>query len=472
MNLGHETERIEFKKSTSELKEAAVSVAAILNKHGNGTLYFGVKPNGEVCGQDVAESTLREVSQAIGCAINPRVHPVVEALDDDEGRRYVRVDFSGSDAPYACKGAYRIRVADEDVLMAPAEVRRMAVEAEDRINPWDSRLSQRNVADASEKELRAYIERGNACGRISFAYEGVESTLTRLGLMREGRLTNAAEVLFCESFYPMLKMAIFANHQRVDILDIQQEQSTLFELARKAEFYVLSSIRRRAVFTGKIERDEIPELPMDAVREAILNAFAHRSYRSDLAIQVEVYPDSVEIFSPGWFPHGKTPEAHLSGEDKSSTSRNKLIAKALFLSKEIESFGTGLPRIKKLCDAEGIELEYQKDMNGTTVVFHRNDPFAAMSERETQATTAPKPDWTLSRAALDVFRTVKAESDLTVAQISERTHRSIRTVERSLKELRDAGLITRKGSNKTGSWMVLSGADDGINPSQSLTKGT
>ncbi|WP_172623475.1 helix-turn-helix domain-containing protein [Arabiibacter massiliensis] len=77
-------------------------------------------------------------------------------------------------------------------------------------------------------------------------------------------------------------------------------------------------------------------------------------------------------------------------------------------------------------------------------------------------TTEPEPGWTLSPAALEVFRVVKAESDLTVAQISERTSRSIRTVERSLKELRDAGFIARRGSNKTGSWMVLSDADDGI----------
>lgn len=465
MNLAHETEQIEFKKSTSELKEAAVSVAAILNKHGSGTLYFGVKPDGEVCGQDVAESTLREVSQAIGCAIDPRVHPVVEALDDGEGRRYIRVDFAGSDAPYACKGAYRIRVADEDVLMAPAEVRRMAVEAEDRINPWDSRLSQRNAADVSEKELRAYVERGNACGRISFSYEGVEGTLTRLGLMREGRLTNAAEVLFCESFYPMLKMAIFANHQRVDILDIQQEQGTLFELARKAEFYVLSSIRRRAVFTGKIERDEIPELPMDAVREAILNAFAHRSYRSDLAIQVEVYPDSVEIFSPGWFPHGKTPEAHLSGEDKSSTSRNKLIAKALFLSKEIESFATGLPRIKKLCDAEGIELEYRKDMNGTTVVFHRNDPFAAMVSDKAPTTSDKRPITSDKEAEEALSRSIRAWNELSenektvcialkqrellgTSDAADLLRIAQRNALRTMKKLEERGIVESTGANR------------------------
>lgn len=56
MNLGMENETTEHKRSTSELREAMESVAAILNKHGAGTLYFGVRPSdGEVVGQDVSE---------------------------------------------------------------------------------------------------------------------------------------------------------------------------------------------------------------------------------------------------------------------------------------------------------------------------------------------------------------------------------------------------------------------------------
>ena len=65
MNLGKETETLEFKKSTGELKEAMVSISSILNKHGIGTLYFGVRPNGDVVGQDVSETSLRDVSRTV-----------------------------------------------------------------------------------------------------------------------------------------------------------------------------------------------------------------------------------------------------------------------------------------------------------------------------------------------------------------------------------------------------------------------
>lgn len=76
MNLGMENETTEHKRSTSELREAMESVVAILNKHGAGTLYFGVRPSdGEVVGQDASEKTLRDVSQAFTNRIEPRVYP-------------------------------------------------------------------------------------------------------------------------------------------------------------------------------------------------------------------------------------------------------------------------------------------------------------------------------------------------------------------------------------------------------------
>lgn len=74
MNLGPETERVEHKKSTSELKEGMQSIAAILNKHGGGELFFGVRDDGEVAGQQLGARTLRDISQAITNSIEPRVY--------------------------------------------------------------------------------------------------------------------------------------------------------------------------------------------------------------------------------------------------------------------------------------------------------------------------------------------------------------------------------------------------------------
>ena len=80
LNLGIETETIEFKKSTGELKEAICSICAILNKHQHGELYFGVKPDGTVIGQIVTEDSLREVSQKIKNFIEPRIYPEITKI--------------------------------------------------------------------------------------------------------------------------------------------------------------------------------------------------------------------------------------------------------------------------------------------------------------------------------------------------------------------------------------------------------
>ena len=80
MNLGIETETLEFKKSTGELKEAVQSICAILNKHQHGELYFGVKPDGTPVGQVVTEESLREVSQKIKNSIEPSIYPEISKV--------------------------------------------------------------------------------------------------------------------------------------------------------------------------------------------------------------------------------------------------------------------------------------------------------------------------------------------------------------------------------------------------------
>lgn len=78
LNLGIETETLEFKKSTGELKEAMHSICAILNKHQHGELYFGVKPDGTVVGQVVTEESLWEVSQKVS---NKQTYPCINCTN-------------------------------------------------------------------------------------------------------------------------------------------------------------------------------------------------------------------------------------------------------------------------------------------------------------------------------------------------------------------------------------------------------
>lgn len=459
MNLGPETEKVEHKKSTSELKEGIASIASILNKHGEGTLYFGVLNNGDVAGQQVSDTTLREVSQAIAHSIEPPVYPTIEKRVADDGREYVCVMFEGHDAPYACKNAYRIRVADEDRPMEPDKLESMMLERAYRKKPWDAQPSSRPLSDVDESALRKFVERGRERGRIKFEYTDVEDVLSRLGLYRDGRMLNAADVLFCPSEGTQLKMGVFVDHRRIEVLDMQHESGTLFDLVDAAELYILNNIRRRFVFTGARTRDEVPEIPRKVIREALLNAYAHRLWTRRSYVQVDIYHDAVDIISPGWFIDGQFPEAHLEGKSTSSETRNELIAKTLFRSGDIESSGLGMRMIRELCEEAGVKVTYEQIDFGTKLTFHRNDPYLTGGNegensggyaQSTQKYAEVRAKYAngLSSAELKALDYIASKGVVTNKQVAEAIGLSVSGSLKLLRRLATKGLVLRHGESK------------------------
>ena len=461
MNLGHEDERKELKRSTSELKEGVASIASMLNKHGSGELYFGVNKDGDVCGQDVSESTLREISQAIGNSIQPTIYPEIAHETTPEGKNYILVSFSGDDAPYACNGKYRIRVADEDVLMSPEQLRRRFRELEDIRNPWDRRVSDKTIEDVDEPTLRSFIERGRAKGRITFAYTTPADALERLGLVKDGMLLNAAVALFCSNPITDLKMAVFASHARTDIVGLQHESGILFDMVQKAEMFVISNTRSRVDTSTPGASDVYPEIPIKALHEGLMNAYAHRDWQRG-AVMVEIYNDAVEIISPGWFIEGQDPDEHLAGKSVSSESRNGLIALTLFKSGDIEAQGTGIKRIKDYCDEANIKVEYVHTVDGTKLVFHRNDAFGqSLLIDPGQNTLSPdrvndrvNDRVKLSERSREILNVINRSPEATANEMADELGISESTVRRALRELQRRNVIYREGSDKTGKWVI------------------
>ena len=453
MNLGMENETTEHKRSTSEMREAMESVASILNKHGSGTLYFGVRPSdGEVVGQDVSEKTLRDVSQAFGNRIEPRVIPTIERLETVDGKAYVKVSFSGDDRPYACDGRYRVRSADEDLPMGAAMLEEMVLERAAKRNSWDRRPSDRLLADVNEDELRSYVERGVERGRIPFPFTDARDVLSRLGLLcDDGALTNAAAVCFCGSRDPMLRMGVLGNSDRTQILDNHQEAGTLFGLVKAAETYILNNTRREFIIDGtSLHRTERPEIPLSAIREALFNAFCHRRYEDSSAIQVDIFWDAVDIYSPGSFPAGYEPEDYLSGAETASKPRNPLIASTLYRSGDIETYGTGLRRIQGACDAQGVPVAVFQRGNGVHVRFTRAEAVAA----DKPPTTGEKPADNLSRA-LALF--AASAIPLASQNVAESLGVGLRQAQRILRELEAKGLVERSGHGRGTLWSSVEG---------------
>lgn len=306
MNLGIETETLEFKKSTGELKEAMNSISAILNKHQQGEIYFGVKPDGTVIGQVVTEESLREVSQKIKNSIEPKIYPEVKKVVMD-GRDCIYVKFEGSQTPYFAFGVAKIRVADEDLTMSPQELADYIRKGDKEENRWENLVSNKFVDDVDEELLKKYTNQAHDVGRIAIEYTDKRTVLNQLELSEGNNLINAGKVLFADDLIQDIQMAIFATNERLTFNDIQRHHGPVLKLVDIAENYIKSNIHWRVEFTGTLQRTEIPEIPVDAIREALLNSFCHKDYATGQSNEVAIYKNRIEIYNPGSFPEGFEP---------------------------------------------------------------------------------------------------------------------------------------------------------------------
>ncbi len=144
-------------------------------------------------------------------------------------------------------------------------------------------------------------------------------------------------------------MAVFATNTKNTFIDISRRTGNIIELSQIGENYVKEHIKWTANFkTGRIERLEIPEIPVDSIREAIMNCLCHQSMISNQESEISIFKDRIEIYNPGTFPEEYTPQDFIDGTGK-SILRNKIIAQTLFLTHEIEAFGTGIRRIYEEC---------------------------------------------------------------------------------------------------------------------------
>lgn len=134
-----------------------------------------------------------------------------------------------------------------------------------------------------------------------------KTVLNQLELTDGDKLLNAGKALFSDDLLQDVQMAIFATTERLTFNDIQRHHGPVLKLVDIAESYIKSNIHWKVEFTGTRQRTEIPEIPVDAIREALLNSFCHKDYSSGESNEVAIYKDRVEIYNPGAFPEGLEP---------------------------------------------------------------------------------------------------------------------------------------------------------------------
>ena len=449
-SLGTETEQVEFKKSTGELKEAVISIAAILNKHGSGELYFGVKNNGDVIGQDISDTTLRDVSQAVNSHIKPTIYPEI-SVKTFRKRKVVYVKFEGNRAPYLAYNIPRIRVADEDKVMDQETYDDILHRRGDAAKAWEMQVSEYTLDDIIEADLKSYLKKAKAVGRIEFESDEPSVVMNKLELLaKDGfHLLNAGAVLFCNSSMNDVQMAKFATDVKATFTDIRREdRGSIIGLSKICTQYILDAMDWKADIVG-LKRVETPEIPVEAVREAIINSYGHRLYNNNQCNEIDVFKDRIEIHTTGGFPRGHTPEEFFDGTKK-AIRRNKLISGVLYYSKDMETFATGLKRIKDFCDEAGCKFDFRIEKDDFVVVFYRN-----LRNTWNIGDNGANPDANNTELELSekIIESIRKNPKTTQTTLAAKFNVSRRTIQRLLAKLTQKGQIKRTGGTR-GEWVV------------------
>ncbi len=374
-----ESETLEFKQTTGERREGAQSLCAMLN-HRGGRVLYGVRRDGEVVGQQVADGTLEDLAAEIK-RIDPPAFPSIDRVPVGGGREVVTVTTSqGQGRPYSYKGQAYKRVGNTSPEMSRDEYNRMLLERMHGEVRWENHAAPGwSVADLDANEVFRTLDEAIRRGRIEDpGTRSLDDILRGLGLIKDGELLRAAVVLFgkreklaAEMPQCLLRVAKFKGTDKTEFTDNRQFNGHAFELLLRAERFLGESLPVAGrVIPGLFEREDDPLYPRVALREALANAFCHRDYAiGGGSVALAVYDDRLEITSSGTLHFGLNADALFQAHE--SLPWNPLVARVFYRRGIIEAWGRGTLKIAELTEKAGLPRAQIEDANGCVTVRFR-----------------------------------------------------------------------------------------------------
>ena len=427
-NIGLEDEHREFKESTVELDKGLISLVSMLNKSGYGTVYFGVKDNGDIIGLDIGKMTLKDITQSIRNQIDPPVIASVEVNESSDGKKYITVSAKGTKRPYACRNVIYIRTGEEDRKVPMSELRKMFMSSSDNLA-----FSVSNNQSLTFNELcRIYEDNGL---HIS-DNKGMHHSLDLLN--PEGKFNMQAQLLSDQN--PVaLTVAIFKGLDRTQIV-MRRDFSghCLLQEVQSVLDYV-NTLNETFVTVGESTRIEQPLFDGRAFKEAWINACVHNNWVGATPPAVHIFDDRMEVISYGDKPYWLSMDEFYSGR---SMPVNESLMRVFISTKISEHTGHGMPIIVSsygkdsiLCTSAGVTV---------TIPFSRMRAGASLRAGGIVLTENEKL----------VLDALALHSNAKLDDIARMTGLSRSYVGKVAAKLQDTGLVTRQGSLKSSIWIV------------------
>ena len=324
-----ESKNLEFKESVTNTFLKTVSAFA---NYGTGKILFGVMDNGVVKGIENPEKVCLDIENRINDSLDPVPEYILEI---NERTSVITLTVSeGLHKPYLYKAkAYR-RNDSATVPVDRLSLTRLILEGQNLSFEESVARNQELHFAVLERKLKTVLRLENV----------TPDTLKTLELYKDGEgFTVAAELLADQNSFSGIDMIRFGDSINI-LLDreLHERESILTQydaaLSMYRKYYQYEQINGS-------ERETVILIPEAAYREAVANALVHRTWDVETNIHVEMFPDKIEITSPGGLPQGVTEEEYLRGG--LSVLRNRIIGNLFFRLHLIERFGTGIRRIKE-----------------------------------------------------------------------------------------------------------------------------
>ena len=426
MKIGVETEQIEFKKSTGELKEGIISIASMLNKHKSGVLYFGVKNDGEIVGQQIGNDTLREISQAIANFIKPQIIPSIsfELVDD---KNIIKISVRGNESPYSAYGKYYMRSADEDREISPAMLKSLMMSSSDTIVSVES-----NNQDLTFNQLKLmYANSGLTLNEATYK--------NNLNLYTQDGKYNLMANILSDSNSFSIKVAKFKGKDKTELITRNEYGYKCLLVAMKQVLDYAEAINETSVVMTGGQRVEKKLFDAACFREAWLNACLHNQWIKRTPPAVYFFEDRIEIISIGGLPEDYSLEDFYLGRSRPVNLELQQIMVQLDF---IEQTGHGVPLIVSKYGRKVFDITE----NFITVTLPLN------VSQSTTATNTPQNN--LTDIQNEIIGLMVKNNKITISELSEILDVSVTAINNTIKALKDCGILSRTGSRKSGIWIV------------------
>ena len=367
---GGESETVEFKASFD--KETLETSVAFANTKG-GIILTGVSDKGEIKGIQIGKETLRDWANQISQSTEPRIIPEIEiGTIDGKNVAVIRIkEFPIK--PVFVKGRCFRRVGNSNRVMQAREIAEMHFQSTGM--SWD-RLPVTNapIGEIDLEKVKQYIESAkDARGRKISGGEKPLQVLEKLELIKDGKPTWAAILLFHNHPQRFLSQAMIhcgKFKEETMVIDDRMIEGAIIEQIEEAMDFIRKNINVRFVMTGKPAREEVWDYPLEALREAVINAVCHRDYTVSSNTEVRIYDNELIVWNPGGLPLGLTVEDLYKPHP--SILRNKGIGGIFYDMGLVEQWGSGIDKMRGACIKAGIPEPKFEEHQGFRVIFRKD----------------------------------------------------------------------------------------------------